>query len=91
MNDPVKLAAVGLCNTCCNIMVMSLLVGLNAPQETLTSQAFGAGNLQITGIYLNRGRVILTLLFIFFAIWPVLFGEDILLAIGIDAEVSQLT
>ena len=30
MNDPVKLAAVGLSGVCCSIMVLSLMVGLNA-------------------------------------------------------------
>ena len=43
MNDPVKLAAVGLNSVCVNVMVLSLLLGINSAQETLTSQAFGAG------------------------------------------------
>ena len=57
----------------------------------MTSQAFGANNLYLTGIYLNRGRVILTLFFVFVAIVPLVFGEQILLAIGMDAEVSRLS
>ena len=36
-NDPALLASVGLCNVCCNVMVLSLLIGLNSAQETLTS------------------------------------------------------
>ena len=30
LNDPVKLAAVGLSNACCNVMVFVLMLGLNA-------------------------------------------------------------
>ena len=41
MDDPTKLAGVGLANMCLVIMILSLLTGLNAAQETLTSQAFG--------------------------------------------------
>ena len=67
------------------------LIGLNAAQETLTSQAFGANNLQLTGIYLNRGRVILSVFYILLAIWPLAFGERIFIALGMDAEVSNLT
>ena len=37
MNDPVKLATVGLSSVCVNIMILSLMIGLNAAQETLTS------------------------------------------------------
>ena len=91
MEDPVNLAVVGLTNTCSQVMVHLLLIGLNAAQETLTSQAFGAKNLQLTGIYLNRGRVIVTLFYVLFAIWPLVFGERIFLFMGIDPEVSRLT
>ena len=30
LNDPVKLAAVGLCNIMCNIMILAIMFGLNA-------------------------------------------------------------
>ena len=40
---------------------------------------------------MNRGRVIQTLAFLAFATWPFFFGEKILVAVGIDAEVSRLT
>ena len=42
LNDPVKLAVIGLANVTCNILVFSILIGLNSAQETLTSQAYGA-------------------------------------------------
>ena len=75
MNDPVMLAVVGLANVCQAIMVLSLLMGLNAAQETLTSQAFGHGDFKLCGIYLNRGRLILVAFFIPLAIGPAFFAE----------------
>ena len=91
MNDPVQLAVVGLSATCCNMMVQSISCGVNYAQDSLTSQAFGADRLHMCGVYLNRGRIVQTITFCTFAIWPLIFGEQILLAIGIDAEVSRLT
>ena len=43
------------------------------------------------GVYLHRGRIILTVTFVAIAIWPLIFGETIFVAIGIDKEVSRLT
>lgn len=64
------------------MLILSVMIGLNAAQETLTSQAFGAGNLQLCGLYLNRGRFILTAFFIPLATIVMLFAENILNAIG---------
>jgi len=90
MNDPVMLAVIGLANVCHTIMILSLLIGLNAAQETLTSQAYGRGDLKLCGVYLNRGRVILATFFIPLAMGPAFFAENIFLAIGQDPEVSRL-
>ena len=75
MIDPVNLAVVGLTSACGNVMGISLVIGLNSAQETLTSQAYGAQNLYLCGVYLNRGFFILTALFIPFAIIPCMFTE----------------
>ena len=72
------------------MVVQSLLSGFNSAQASLTSQAFGANRLHMCGVYLNRGRIIQTLSFVAIAIWPLIFGETVLVAIGIDAEVSRL-
>lgn len=37
LNDPSILAGVGLANTCCMICIITVYMGLNAAQETLTS------------------------------------------------------
>ena len=91
MEDPRNLAVVGLTYTTSLVLVLMPLIGLNAAQETLASQAYGANNLQLTGLYLNRGRIIVTVFYILFAIWPLAYGGTIFLALGIDAEVSSLT
>ena len=91
LKDPINLAVVGLAGTFCAIMVLSLMLGLNSAQETLTSQAFGAGNLRLCGVYLNRGHFILIAFFIPLAIIPACFAESIFLLIGQDPEVSRLT
>ena len=91
MNDPVLLATMGLSNVIFFMMVLSLMIGINSAQETLTSQAFGFGNKSLCGVYLNRGRLILTLFFIPLAVVPMAFGENILLALGQDPEVAKLT
>ena len=66
------------------------MMGLNAGQDTLTSQAFGNGNLKLCGVYLNRGAFILTLVFIPLALIPSLRAEQILIQLGQDKEVSHL-
>ncbi len=52
-------AGFGLATTFIHVFGMSLMIGTNITQETLTSQAFGAGELVRCGILLNRGRLII--------------------------------
>ena len=91
LNDTTLLAVQGLANTCSTIMVLSIVIGLNSAEETLVSQAFAEGNLKLCGVYLNRGRLILTAFFVPLAFILATTTENILLAIGIDSEVSRLT
>ena len=51
------------------------MLGLSCAQETLTSQAYGAKNLYLCGVYLNRGVVILITFYILLAVIPCVFGE----------------
>ena len=82
MEDPVNLAVVGLSGTCCGVLVQSIMIGLNSAQETLTSQAFGHGELKLCGQYLNRGHFILLVFFMPLAVVPAIFAEEIFNAIG---------
>lgn len=59
LNNAAMTAGFGLATTFIHVCGMSLMIGTNCTQETLTSQAFGAGELVRCGILLNRGRLIL--------------------------------
>ena len=82
-NDAAKLAGVGLGTSAMCIICLAVVIGLNGALETLVSQAFGYGNLHLCGVYLNRARLIGTMVFI-----PVmvilLYSEAILLKLGQD-------
>ena len=82
LTDPMNVAVVGLASTFCTIMVHSIMIGLNNAQDTLTSQAFGASNFRLVGLYLNRGHFILIAFFIPLALVLILLGEQIFLLIG---------
>jgi multidrug resistance protein, MATE family len=41
------------------VLGFSIYVGLNGAIETLVSHAFGADDLRLCGVYLNRGRFVL--------------------------------
>lgn len=67
---------------------LTVLMGTNIAQETLTSHAFGANQLKRCGDLLNRGRMILLAVFVPIAI-AFVFSESIFLAIGQDADVAK--
>ena len=52
LNDPVKLAAVGIGNMIINMAGVAPQLGLNSGLETLVSQAKGSRNLELCGLYL---------------------------------------
>lgn len=53
------MAGFGLAVGCMGILGYSVLQAVNCAQETLTSQAYGSGDLKLCGTYLNRGRMVL--------------------------------
>lgn len=87
MNDAKLLAGVGMGNLIVSVFGISLFIGLNGALETLVSQAYGNRNLQLCGIYLNRGRFMLLLLNI-----PIVYilcnAEAILLLLKQDVKVA---
>ena len=85
------IASVGLTDSITTMMFTSVILGINSAQATLTSQAFGYGDKRLCGVLLNRGRFILTLFIIPFAVVPMFFGERILLALGQDPDVARWT
>lgn len=52
LNDPTILAAAGIGNMILNLFGMGLFYGLNSALETLVSQAYGAKNMALCGLYL---------------------------------------
>ena len=88
INDVSKLAGVGLATTISCILLVTILEGMNGALETLVSQAFGFGQLHLCGVYFNRGRMILTAIFIPLAIL-LSFSEPILITLGQDPIVSK--
>lgn len=88
LNEPAKLAGVGLGNMIINIFGMSVFLGMNGALETFVSQAYGNGKLYMCGVYLNRARFIISLMFL--PMYLVLSqGEAILVSIGQDKEVAH--
>ena len=45
LDDPAMLAAVGIGNVLCMIFLIIMYMGLDSAQDTLTSWAYGSGNL----------------------------------------------
>lgn len=84
------MAGVGMGNMVMNVLGLTIAMGLNGALETFTSQAFGSGNLKLCALYLNRGRVILILVYIPITL-VLLQSEYILIQLGQNAEVAGYT
>lgn len=65
LGNPVLVAAVGMGNIMMTTTGIGMFIGMNSAMETLVSQAYGANNLELCGIYLWRGRIGLLILFTF--------------------------
>jgi MATE family multidrug resistance protein len=83
LNDTALLAGVGMGNMIANLAAMSAFYGFSSAMDTLQSQAAGAGNLELCGVYLHRARVIICIIYV-----PILFlllnCKPFLLAVGQD-------
>ena len=77
------LAGVGLGNMTMAFLGYMVIVGLNSSIETFVSQAAGAKNMELCGVYLNRGRYIMTCAFIPICI-VLMQAKSILLFFGQD-------
>jgi MATE family multidrug resistance protein len=81
------LAGVGLGNLYVNIFCQSIILGLNGAVATLASQAYGSGNLEKVGLYLNRGRLVAFIAFIPITV-VLLLCEEFMVLIGMDAQAA---
>jgi MATE family multidrug resistance protein len=68
---------------------MAVAESLNSALETLVPQAFGAGNLTLCGVYLNGGRLLITVVIIpiFIAIQ---FLDKFYISLGQDEQVVSI-
>jgi multidrug resistance protein, MATE family len=77
------MAGVGMGNVIVGSFCMAFCFGLNGTLESKVSQSYGAENYEMCGVWLNRGRMINTVLMV-----PILFlflsSQFFLESIGID-------
>ena len=64
MNNGARVAGLGLGISLVESITFSVFFGMNGAIETLAAQAFGAKELSLCGVYLNRARVINTVVFL---------------------------
>ena len=83
INDVNMLAGVGLANVFSCIALITVIEGINGALETLVSQAYGFGQLHLCGVYFNRGRFVLTAIFIPLAVM-LCYSNQILIVLGQD-------
>ena len=58
------MAGIGLGNMTINLFGMAFIDGMNGVIEVLVSQAYGNGNKELCGVYLNRARFISLCIFV---------------------------
>jgi multidrug resistance protein, MATE family len=89
LDDPDLLAGVGLGAMLLNVCCFAVSQGLNGTLETFVSQCYGAGELRMCGVYLNRARLIVSVVLLPVAI-TFLFADTILVGVGQDPKVSKM-
>lgn len=87
LGDSAKIAGIGLGNMYVNIISQSIILGLNGAIATLASQAYGAENFHKVGVFLNRGRFLVLLVFIPMIVF-LLCCERVLLFLGQDPRAA---
>lgn len=83
LGDPVIMAGIGLGNMTVNLVAMVPLLCTTHAIKSLVPQAFGRGNLDLCGVFLNRARILLTIVFILSSI-VILQAKDIYRALKQD-------
>lgn len=87
--DALLLASVGLGNMMVNVLAFATTQGLNGALEYYVSNAYGQRKYKECGQWLNRGKLVATLVFL-----PVMImffnAEWLLLKLGQDPQISKL-
>ena len=79
MKDDTQTAAVGLGNAIITLFGIAILLGLNSALNTFASQAYGAREIELCGVYYWRARFVL--LGAYVIVSPVFIYSDQLLKI----------
>lgn len=85
---PVYLSAFTLGNLTGNLSTFSVLSGIFSASDTLSPQAFGAGNYREVGLLAMRGAIVGFALVIPINVLLVLYLEDMLVAVGQDPDAA---
>jgi Na+-driven multidrug efflux pump len=88
LGDPAMIAGIGLGNMTVNLIGLSMKCGFNSALDTLISHAAGRSELRLCGLYLNRGRCVMTCVFIPAAL-VLLNTKSILLRLRQDAQAAR--
>lgn len=72
-----------------NIIAFAILSGLNKTLDTFVSQSFGANSYELCGVYLNRGRLVNTVLMLPISL-IFINCERILILLKQDPEISRI-
>jgi MATE family multidrug resistance protein len=87
---PVYLDGFQLANLTVNLFSLSLLQGLYSASDTLSPQAIGVGNYKEVGLLAMRGFVGSILILVPICVILIFYMRDMLVWVGIDAEVASL-
>lgn len=91
LNNKGIVSAVGLGNMIQNTFIVSIICSFNAVVETYVSQAAGSGVLDVCGLYLNRGIIVMTFAFILCCFTFIYNCEGILIKLGQEEAVVLMT
>ena len=82
------LSGIGLGTSCALVAGLTVCWGINAACDALISQAAGAKNYEMMGVWLNRVRFVTSMFFLPMVLFAFT-SESILVAIGQDAESAK--
>lgn len=88
--DSQLMASVGMGNMLSNVILLAPCLGFNGTIETFVSQSFGANSKYMCGVQFNRGRIIVTIVFIPLAVL-LFFSDTVLIACLQDPTISKLS
>ena len=71
-----------------NVLCLTTLIGLSNALTTLVSQSYGQKEYRLCGIYLNRARLLMIILF-FALLIPFQFAKHAFMLLGLDEDSSS--